>query len=461
MLRFRCSKCAAKLGVAPGLSGKIITCGACMAKLRVPDLGQDLAPKAAGSGQSAFPATSAAATGPTDTPVQRFPVDAPTDYVSSFPRARVGSLSLPPLPGPAGKADSPISLPVQVTAVAETEDPKPAGVTQPPTEPFVIEPRSDLAISDVDDYEGPAEVTTAQLVWEDAKFFARAALPYVAVLSLLVGTFVFRQPIKGWLTAADEQMRSLANSDVPDGDRTALDELEQASGAALPDGNSTELNGTEPATSDESPDQVLEAGNPERIVRERVIETNVQIALKSGQESGPGVIFRITNDNKAIVLTSRSVVDPLFSIGINNPDPSISDVSLTFADKSTAVGRITWVGSDGLDVALIETSEYPQHVRPAKCAGAPIGEGETLMFADIGKTWAVGYASVGKMSSSDKGKVTTFELAKTETSVVGGTALYNKDGNLIAIAGVPFPMDSQTTNGSLAMMLRELKLPTP
>lgn len=468
MLRFRCSKCAAKLGVAEGLSGRIITCGSCMAKLRVPETGAPPAPgsnqavtKRRGNGSSAFPA---AKPSPALDP-QPGPGDAAWDQAGwqgvatpppsagefpLFPLASKGTLSLPPLNG-----DAP-SNPKAVPAISVTNPD--VAPTEPPGEPFAILPRPDLAISDADDFpDGPPDPTTARLVWEDAKFLSRAVLPYAAVLCLLVVGFVYRDHVQQWLNAADSRMREMANPDQSDAE-TGLGDIEALTATTNGAEPSPLTSETDSLVADTDAPPATVPDDPDSVARQRVIETNVQITRTSGQRCGSGVIFRITDDGRAIVLTNRSVVDTLFRLNLGVSDPTLPNVSLTFADKSTAIGKVTWVSNEGLDVALIETTDYPEHIRPANCDGAPVGEGETLMFADIGKTWAVAHASVGSVLSTDVDNVKVFEVAKAEASVGDGTALYNTRGDLIAIAGGRVPLAS-AAQGSFAMLLHELKLP--
>jgi len=436
-----------------------------MAKLRVPQATPsseetstsrpNSGSAANGTGQAAF---TTGARGARSTPA---PLDPGSSSEPMFPMAARGSLDLPRVQGKESSVapemqSAPLTsaitnvMPVSVEPEVDSE-PAPA----PPLEPFTITPRPDLAISPEDEFaDGPLDRSTAQIVWADAKFLSRAALPYVIVLSLLACGFLFREHIQELLEKADRRMRSIASSDNEQTE-TGLGELEDMTQQALPDGAASQLDedGVESPATDQP-----RVEDPESIVRRRVIETNVQIARTSSQHSGSGVIFRITKDNKAIVLTNRSVVDSLYNIGINNSDPTIPDVTLTFADKSTATGKVTWVGGDGLDIALVETTDYPADILPANCDGAPpVGEGETLMFADIGATWDVGYASVRKFSSMDK--ATVFEFApEAQASVGSGTALYNIKGDLIAIAGGRFP-EAVSSQGSFAMMLKELKLP--
>ncbi len=433
-----------------------------MAKLRVPNAASSTdntraaaengSSLANGRGQAAF--ATAARTPPSTASDLRS-----GDTVPMFPMAAKGSLELPQLQAngstqsalPSVPLTSPVTSVLPVSVEPEVAS---APASAPPLEPFTIAPRPDLAITPEDDFpDGPLDPSTAQIVWEDAKFLSRAALPYLIVLSLLVCGFLFRENIGEWLEKADRRMRSIAAQDVDEQAETGLSELEDMTRKALPDGAASQLD-------EQAADEPVEQENPETIVRRRVIETNVQIERMTGQHSGWGVIFRITEDNKAIVLTNRSVVDSLYNIGINNSDPTLPDVTLTFADKSTATGKVTWVGSDGLDIALVETTAYPKDILPANCDGAPpVGEGETLMFADIGATWDVGYAAVGKFSSMNK--ATVFEFSpEAQASVGSGTALYNTKGDLIAIAGGRFP-GAVSSQGSFAMMLRELKLPTP
>ena len=178
----------------------------------------------------------------------------------------------------------------------------------------------------------------------------------------------------------------------------------------------------------------------------RAMKANVLIQTQSGwkgvlgQGLGSGVILRIAN-REALIVTNRHVIDPNFSGGRKSAEADLTKMSslqIKLIGQPSLVGKVVWVASQGIDLALVTVpvvANEPQQAIWDNPARLRIGDRVFAVGNPHGLGWTHTGGEVSQLRKQDHG-TTELRIIQTTAAINPGNSgggLYDNDGHLIGI----------------------------
>lgn len=322
--------------------------------------------------------------------------------------------------------------PFSIVPVAPPE-PQPEPTTAPPKElePFVLKPRTEPVCQENWDYEDAPSFGFVRILWENAKFFTRLLLPYAVVIGLAVYGFVYRNELRTSVKELHAKLVSEMRPKPADLNAGSIDDdvdPDEYLGPGL-----SGLTGD----NDDSKSEPADDGSMNVDAAARAIEAHVSINVP-GSGSGSGVVCSMMGKH-ALILTNKSLVDHLYWVTNGDRQPNdLPPVKLAYSNGTEVSGEVVWVADGLINLAIIKaeclsTSMKAISWRPP---AVPVREGDPVFYVDPG----------GKRTSEQVARATVTEVAKhaagnssvpivkvSASQIPVGTALYNRQGELVAI----------------------------
>ncbi len=269
-----------------------------------------------------------------------------------------------------------------------------------------------------------------KMVLMDVTHLGRTLFPFVAIACLLGAGFFYRDTIK-------EKVLQY-HGKVAEAVRPKPMEF------APPPPQETDVADVDPATAE---------------AVDRVLRTNVRVAIEGIGTTGAGVVCSIVG-SEAYIVTNRSVVDQSYSRTSGKvASYKLPDVQLEYSDFTKARGEVVWT-EDGNDLVIIRANRVGPQAQAADWKGPrEVDTGDQVFFLDgpvvtndEGETELqhTGIAEVRSEEQSDR-EIPIVTLDSTE--LPNGTGLFDKTGQLIAIAG---PVHSTGTDDPAAAIVVSL-----
>lgn len=165
--------------------------------------------------------------------------------------------------------------------------------------------------------------------------------------------------------------------------------------------------------------------------------TRATVCVLAEQGLGTGVVIQRT-DNRALVITNRHVVDPLFAVSdgraqlTTTPTPTVK-----FVTNDDHEGKVVWLAPDGIDLALIDV-ECPAGVETVAWDTDPTVQVGDRVFAignPAGLGWSTTFGTVSAFRDHPYGarKVAVVQTDARIGPGNSGGGLYTETGELIGI----------------------------
>jgi hypothetical protein len=261
-------------------------------------------------------------------------------------------------------------------------------------------------------------------------FLGRTFLPYVIVASLIGAGYYYRTELQSNINRLHGKLVSELRPEVVEPE-PPLDGAEPANDPSLEEANA-------PAS---------DTANLNRDAAALAMQASVQVAVQ-GMDAGSGVVCDISGKD-ALVLTNLSLIDPTFRLtGVESSPSKLPRVQLIYSDATRATGEVVWVASGGVDLAIVRASGLSTGIQPMKpVASAAIAAGDPVFYVSSPGSITERMARTVVLDVTADTNVQATPVVQVEaTELAVGTALYNRDGELVAISG-----QSDVLSGGTAM----------
>jgi hypothetical protein len=291
--------------------------------------------------------------------------------------------------------------------------------------PFVIKPRTEPMSQENWNFDEVPTFGFGRIVWEDAKFFSRLALPYCVVIGLLVAGFVYRVELQATVGGIHAELVQRMRP-VPDELEMPVDAAEIVKSLRV-ETNSDVGDGTA-AGKETEPSMAVDAAN-------RAIQANVVISIQ-GQRDGAGVVCGIVGTD-ALILTNRSSVDQMFFLTAGDQvSDELPSVNIAYANNTKSVGEVVWVADGKIDLAIIK-AECLGRIQPVRRRlGNLIAQNDRVFY--VAPALAVDELIETKITQVMEEPTDSVSVVKVNVSaqdVPMGSGLYSENGELVAIQG--------------------------